>query len=98
MGPLRSQPRRYDRERRYAFEGRLRHLQGPIFAYSFEDDVRAPERCVRALHELYKKTEVEHRHMTPQSNRAKAIGHIGFFFPTFKHSLWKQSLEWLRAH
>ncbi|HEU4410296.1 MAG TPA: alpha/beta fold hydrolase [Polyangiaceae bacterium] len=72
--------------------------EGPVLAYSFEDDERAPEACVRALHGYFKKTEVEFRHVRPAALGVKGIGHVGFFRAQFKHTLWKESLDWLRAH
>jgi predicted alpha/beta hydrolase len=70
---------------------------GPVRAYSFADDDRAPEKCVRALHAYYEKTKVDHRHVDPKDFGGK-IGHVGFFLAKFKESLWRESLEWLRAH
>jgi predicted alpha/beta hydrolase len=72
--------------------------EGPLLAYSFGDDERAPERCVRELHGYFKRTRVEFRHVTPASLGAKGVGHVGFFRPQFKHSLWKESLDWLQAN
>ena len=69
--------------------------RGPIRAYSFADDDRAPERCVRALHELFASAAVEYRHVEPVGG--KSIGHVGFFRSTFKRTLWRESLDWLRA-
>jgi predicted alpha/beta hydrolase len=71
---------------------------GAVLAYSFSDDPRAPTRCVRALHAYFRRAQVEHREITPASIAARAIGHIGFFRSSFKQSLWKDSLDWLRAH
>jgi predicted alpha/beta hydrolase len=73
-------------------------FDGPVLAYSFEDDVRAPPSCVAALHALFARAQVEHRRIDPTTLEARAIGHVGFFFAKFKHSLWRDSLEWLRAH
>ncbi|HEU4536854.1 MAG TPA: alpha/beta fold hydrolase, partial [Polyangiaceae bacterium] len=72
--------------------------EGPVRAYSFEDDERAPEACVRALHKYFKRTEVDFRHVRPAELGVKGIGHVGFFRAQFKHTLWKESLDWLRAH
>lgn len=79
---------------RTGFDG----YRGPVLAYSFADDVRAPERCVRALHEKFTRSSVEFRHVDPGSLGVEHIGHVGFFRAQFKHTLWKASLAWLRAH
>ncbi len=72
--------------------------EGPIVAYSIADDVRAPRERVHALHALFGKANVEHRHVEPNRVEARSIGHVGFFFAKFQRSLWHESLEWLRAH
>lgn len=71
--------------------------EGPVRAYSFEDDDRAPENCVRAIHAYFEKTKVDHRHVDPKEVGGR-VGHVGFFLAKFKDSLWRESLEWLRAH
>jgi predicted alpha/beta hydrolase len=72
--------------------------RGPVLAFSFDDDERAPEACVRALHAYFRQAPVEYRHVRPADLGAKGIGHVGFFRSQFKQSLWKDSLDWLRAH
>jgi predicted alpha/beta hydrolase len=96
---------RWARSRHYMIDERGEPLRAgfasfrkPILAYSFSDDVRAPERCVRELHRWFAAAEVEHRHVSPQALSAPAIGHVGFFRATFKSSLWHDSLQWLRGH
>jgi predicted alpha/beta hydrolase len=70
---------------------------GRLRAYSFSDDVRAPERCVRALHAYFTKANVEHKNVDPAALGVKSIGHVGFFFAKFKGTLWQESLAWLRG-
>ncbi|MBX3191030.1 MAG: alpha/beta fold hydrolase [Labilithrix sp.] len=71
--------------------------EGRVLAYSIDDDLRAPRACVRVLHDRFAKAKVEGRHVAPRELGAKSIGHVGFFFGKFKHSLWRESLEWLRT-
>lgn len=71
--------------------------RGPLLAYSFADDVRAPERCVRALHAYFSNATVEHRHVAPTEVGAKQPGHVGFFRAQHKNTLWRASLDWLRS-
>lgn len=75
----------------------FRAYEGPVRAYSFGDDERAPEKCVRAIHAYFEKTKVDHRHIDPKDVGGR-VGHVGFFIAKFKDSLWRESLEWLRAH
>lgn len=70
---------------------------GPLRAYDFADDDRAPEICVKALHAYFTKTTVDHRHVDPKEVGHR-VGHVGFFLAKFKESLWRESLEWLREH
>ncbi len=65
--------------------------EGRVLAYSFADDARAPKSCVELLHSLFTKARVEHRHVT------YPVGHVGFFFAKYKHTLWQESLEFLRS-
>ena len=84
-------------DRGQALHPRFASYTGPLLAYSFDDDVRAPERCVRALHRYFTGATVEHRHVSPPTIGAKNIGHVGFFRAQHKATLWKESLQWLRA-
>ncbi|HRC58875.1 MAG TPA: alpha/beta fold hydrolase [Kofleriaceae bacterium] len=84
-------------ERGQPLHPRFARYAAPLLAYSFEDDGRAPERCVRALHRYFTGTTVEHRHVTPAEIGSKSIGHVGFFRAQHKATLWKDSLQWLRA-
>lgn len=74
-------------------------FRGAVLAYSLDDDARAPARSVRALHRYYEQARsVEYRSVAPRAVGADAIGHIGFFTPRFKHTLWKDNLTWLSSH
>jgi predicted alpha/beta hydrolase len=76
----------------------FRAFAGPVVAYVVADDDVAHEPLVRKLHGLYEKADVEYRTVDPATAGAKSVGHIGFFFSKFKGTLWKDSLDWLRAH
>ena len=75
----------------------FRSFRAPVLAWSIEDDPIAPEHRVRALHALFARTTVEHRHVVPAAVGAKAIGHVGWFVAAFKRTLWRDSLEWMRT-
>jgi predicted alpha/beta hydrolase len=94
---------RWGRHPDYILEGDpARHdayarLRIPIRAYSFPDDHFAPAVSVDALLSFYRGAAVEHRHLTPRELGVEAIGHWGFFRETFRPTLWRESLEWLRG-
>jgi len=71
--------------------------EGPLRVYCFADDTIAPEPLVAALHRYFTNTRAEVRHIDPKSVNARSIGHMGFFFPKFKGTLWKEQLEWLTS-
>jgi predicted alpha/beta hydrolase len=75
----------------------FRSFRAPVLAWSVDDDPIAPEHRVRALHALFARTTVEHRHVVPRAVGVKAIGHVGWFVAAFKRTLWRDSLEWMRT-
>ncbi|MEZ4241586.1 MAG: alpha/beta fold hydrolase [Myxococcota bacterium] len=70
-------------------------LEAPILAYSFADDHRATGENVAALHWRYRRARVEHRHVDPAELGVPTIGHLGFFSPAVKRTLWADSLTFL---
>jgi len=73
-------------------------FKGPLLVYSFGDDKIAPKRLVARLNGLFIHAEApEHRDVAPTSVGARSIGHMGFFFPKFKQTLWKEQLAWLKG-
>jgi len=72
-------------------------VRAPILAWSLADDPIAPDYRVRALHAMFTRTTVEHRHVAPADLGAKSIGHVGFFVAAHKRSLWRDSLDWMRC-
>ena len=69
----------------------------PIRSYSFADDDFAPAAAADALASFYRGAPVERRHVHPRELGVRAIGHWGFFREAFRASLWRESLDWLRA-
>jgi predicted alpha/beta hydrolase len=80
----------------------LEHFQaihGPILAYSFTDDARAPAKTVTELLKCFSNASVEHRQIRPAQLGVAAIGHMGFFreSETLRTTLWKEISDWLAA-
>lgn len=72
-------------------------LRIPILALSFTDDEMLSRRSIDRLHDYYCAAEVERRYIHPREVDAGRIGHMGFFRPEFRHTLWQQALQWLAA-
>ena len=72
-------------------------VTAPILSYSFDDDPMVNRAAVESLNGFYRNSALEHRHVAPSQIGAAGIGHFGFFSPENRATLWKQSLEWLRA-
>jgi predicted alpha/beta hydrolase len=69
----------------------------PIRGYSFADDAMIQRPAVDQLHAFYSSAQVERRHMQPGDIGARSIGHFGFFSERSRDTLWRESLDWLRA-
>ena len=69
----------------------------PIRGYSFEDDPLIQRGAIDQLHSFYSAAQVERRHVEPGEVGARSVGHFGFFSERSRDTLWRESLEWLRA-
>lgn len=67
----------------------------PILAYSFADDWYAPAVAVEALLKLYPNAQGTHRHIVPQAEGLKGVGHFGYFRERIAGKLWPAQVEWL---
>lgn len=65
--------------------------------YSFTDDTAmAPKKSVDAILAYYPNAKQQlRRHISPQNIGLDSIGHIRFFRPDMRDSLWQESLIWL---
>lgn len=72
-------------------------FRGPILAYSFADDSRAPANTVAELLSYFANASVEHRHIRPAELGVATIGHVGFFreSETLRTTLWTETAAWL---
>jgi predicted alpha/beta hydrolase len=69
----------------------------PIRSYSFEDDDIVTRRAIDHLSAFYRAAAVERRHVHPRDVGAERLGHFGFFAEKSRDTLWRESLDWLRA-
>ena len=70
-------------------------FRAPILAFSASDDVWGSERSVNVMMGNYTGTQVERRHLEPKALGLKKIGHVGYFSPQAKESVWAEVVEWL---
>lgn len=74
-------------------------LHGPILAYSFTDDARAPANSVSKLLKYFSGASIEHRQIQPSQLGVNSIGHMGFFreSETLRTTLWTETSDWLAS-
>ena len=70
-------------------------VTAPILGYSFEDDDLITRLAIDHLHSFYRNAAIERHHVTPEAGAR--IGHFGYFSERSRDTLWKDTLEWLRA-
>jgi predicted alpha/beta hydrolase len=63
---------------------------GPLLAWSFDDDAFAPRRAVEALLAGYENARVQHRHVVEPGT-----GHFGFFRRGVGEKYWPETLRWI---
>lgn len=73
-------------------------LTMPMLAYSFADDIIAPERAAAALlREYCGASRMHHRHFTRAELGGQRVGHFGFFRAGVVPGLWQACLDFLDA-
>ena len=75
----------------------FRRVAIPIRGYSFEDDPMIQRAAIDHLHSFYSAAQVERRHLDPKDIGARSVGHFGYFSERSRDTLWRESLDWLRA-
>lgn len=73
----------------------FRAFSAPLRIYSFTDDDMAPRHAVEDLLSFYTAAPIEHRHLDPSDLGVERIGHVGFFRPALRETLWTESADWL---
>jgi predicted alpha/beta hydrolase len=65
-------------------------FKGALRAYSFLGDNMAPQKAVAALLPFFPNaSQAEHIHISD-----KSVGHLGFFRPAARDTLWQESADW----
>ncbi len=72
-------------------------VSAPILSWSFEDDPMISREAVDRLERHYRHARIERRHVAPGEVGRAAIGHFGYFAEASRETLWRESLDWLRA-
>ena len=80
-----------------AFREAFLRVKAPLLGYSFEDDPLITKPAIDKLHGLYGHAALERRHVHPRDVARPAVGHFGFFSERSRETLWKETLDWLRA-
>jgi predicted alpha/beta hydrolase len=76
---------------------RFARFTGAMRLYAIADDhVYAPAGAVAALAAAYTGARTEIRHIGPQYNGGKALGHFGFFRAHTSRRLWQETADWLQ--
>lgn len=94
---------RWGRSKRYLFNPRhgldteaYRRLEMPALVLEFSDDVTfAPPAAVDALMTEMPNLAIERRCLDPSDGGVEQIGHLGFFRPALRESLWPMVLRWI---
>ncbi|MGZ5063361.1 MAG: alpha/beta hydrolase family protein [Usitatibacter sp.] len=76
---------------------RFARVKAPILSLSFTDDAMITRRAIGRVEESYPNARIDSRHVAPRDLGLGSIGHFGFFSQRMAGTLWKDSLEWLRA-
>jgi predicted alpha/beta hydrolase len=88
---------------RYLFDSRLDELQnfpeyhGALRALCMSDDPWATRPAVELLCSGFTSINPEIVTVTPAETGANRIGHMGFFRPEHRYTLWRGAAEWIEA-
>ena len=75
--------------------GNFANYTGALRALCFTDDKWAPRPSVETLCAEFKATKADIVRVAPADIGTKAIGHLGFFKPDHRDTLWRGAAEWL---
>ncbi|GEO83128.1 MULTISPECIES: alpha/beta hydrolase family protein [Alphaproteobacteria] len=82
--------RKMDAARRFA------EVRTPILSIGVEDDAWGTPKAQEAILKAYVNAPVERISVSPAIT-GRPIGHLGFFRPAFRDSLWQPAIDWLTA-
>lgn len=77
--------------------GNFANYKGAMRALCFSDDPWATQPAVELLCSFYSATKPELIALTPADLGVPRIGHLGFFRPEHRDTLWRGAAEWLEA-
>ena len=80
-----------------AYRQAFLRVKAPLLGYSFDDDELITKPAIDNLHALYGNAALERRHVMPAEVARPAVGHFGYFSERSRDTLWKETLDWLRA-
>lgn len=75
---------------------RFAEVRTPILSIGVEDDVWGTPKAQDAILKAYVNAPVHRMRVSPALT-GQPIGHLGFFRPAFRHSLWDPAIDWLIA-
>jgi predicted alpha/beta hydrolase len=95
---------RWVMHKRYLFDDRdlkalsnFARYKGPLRSLCLSDDPWATRPAVELLCSGFTSTNPEILTITPADAGATAIGHLGFFRPEHRDTLWRGAAEWMEA-
>lgn len=74
---------------------RFASIDIPLLTLGMTDDPWGTPRAVAHLMKHYSNARIEERWIAPQDAGVDRIGHLGFFRPRFRDSLWPDVIDWL---
>jgi predicted alpha/beta hydrolase len=76
-------------------DNNYRKINVPLLAYTFTDDWYCPPKAVNELLNHFASAAITWYHLKPKEIGLKQIGHIDFFNPSMRSTLWESLLQWI---
>jgi predicted alpha/beta hydrolase len=76
---------------------RFARFRRPVALYSFTDDRIAPRPALAQLERVLSGADVVRRRFHPSELGVEEVGHVGFFRPHVKDTLWAEARDYLQA-
>lgn len=73
---------------------RFAEVRTPILSIGVDDDVWGTPKAQEAILKAYVNAPVERMRVSPKV-AGQPIGHLGFFRPAFRETLWRPAIDWL---
>ncbi len=70
-------------------------LSFPMYLVNFSDDEWSTQDSIDDVANLYTNCQLERNYVNPKEIGLKKVGHMGFFSPRCKETLWKTSFNWI---